>query len=72
MKDYRVASHFVTRHLGLESPDGKRHAYLDGERKTARGFGLAPMHLFDRLRFTDQLAAVRCQLCARIVGSSDR
>ena len=72
MKDFLVASHSVTRHVGSEFPDGKRHAYLKSEDATACGFGLAPMHLFDRLKFTDQPSLVRCLLCTRIVWSSDR
>jgi hypothetical protein len=73
VKDYRVASHLVTRGaVRSEGPDGKRHAYLRGEHSTACGFGLAPMHLFPGLPFTDQGSAVRCQLCSRIVWASDR
>ena len=73
MNDYLVAAHDSRR--GRQSgqvPQVKHHAYLPGKAATACGFGLAQMRLFPRLRFSDQSAANRCPICARIVSAGDR
>jgi hypothetical protein len=72
VNDYKVAA-YPSRHGQVvgEVPEGTCHAYLKGAKSTACGFGLGPMRLFERLRFSEQAPAVRCRLCARIVGASD-
>ncbi len=71
--DYRVAAYPLRRGQSVgETPEGKRHAYRKGARVTVCGFGLREMRIFDELRFSEQLPAVRCTMCARIVRAAER
>jgi len=53
------------------APEGKRHAYLRGNRTTVCGLGLDQMQKFADLPFSHELPSVRCPLCARVL-SADR
>ncbi len=70
MNDYAVASHRARQRVDSQTPEGKRHAYLTGADTTACGFGLTTMQRFASLRFELEPPAVRCPLCARVVGAN--
>ena len=70
VNDYLVAAHPARHGSVSQAPEGKRHAYLAGADTTACGFGLNAMQRFAGLRFSLQPPAVRCPLCARVVGAN--
>jgi hypothetical protein len=73
VNDYRVASFPLKSGVRPTAhPEGTRHAYLQGGKNTACGFGLGQMHQFERLRFSDQPARLSCHMCLRFVVAADR